>query len=215
MDYRLATAGDLAGVLALQSKYHVTTIREADKKDGFVTTLFSAELLSELIDREQGLFLAVEGSVVLGYAMAASWQYWSRWPLFQQMMADLPNIRVRGESLTLENSYQYGPICIDGTWRGKGVLESLFERARAGMAGRYRHLVTFINQINPRSYAAHVGKLGLEVVKTFTFNGNNYHELVYDTTRPVDRARVASLTVAFPTNEVGVAEEGGLRAAPC
>ncbi|HPY55741.1 MAG TPA: GNAT family acetyltransferase, partial [Sedimentibacter sp.] len=41
-------------------------------------------------------------------------------------------------------------------------------------------LITFINQINGRSYRAHVDKLGLEVIKTFDFNNNHYYELGYD-----------------------------------
>ena len=44
-------------------------------------------------------------------------------------------------------------------------------------------LITFINQINGRSYRAHVDKLGLEVIKPFDFNGNHYYELGYDMSR--------------------------------
>lgn len=54
--------------------------------------------------------------------MAASWEFWSKWPLFQFMIDDLPNTTYRGRALSTENSYQYGPICIDREYRGTEVL---------------------------------------------------------------------------------------------
>ena len=51
------------------------------------------------------------------------------------------------------------------------------------MAKRFPILVTFINKINPRSYEAHTKKLKLEVIKEFSYNNNNYYELVYDTSK--------------------------------
>ena len=51
------------------------------------------------------------------------------------------------------------------------------------MNKRYPILITFINHINPRSYNAHVKKLGLDVIKSFEFNNNHYYELGYDTSK--------------------------------
>ena len=62
-------------------------------------------------------------------------------------------------------------------------LEKLFDFARENMAKRFPILVTFINKINPRSYEAHTKKLKLEVIKEFSYNNNNYYELVYDTSK--------------------------------
>ena len=81
------------------------------------------------------------------------------------MIQDLPNTKYLGEILSTENSYQYGPICIDGEYRGTKVLPNLFEFSRRQMVDRYPILITFINHINPRSYIAHTRKLGLEVIK--------------------------------------------------
>jgi hypothetical protein len=51
------------------------------------------------------------------------------------------------------------------------------------MKKRFPILITFINQINHRSFHAHSVKLGLEVIKIFDFNGNHYYELGYDTAK--------------------------------
>ena len=180
MEYRNANINDIYGVSQLQKKYHIYTISEEDKPDGFVTTLFTEEQFKELIEKENGLAIACDNDKVIAYAMAASWDYWSAWPLFQYMINDLPNIQYLGYTLSTENSYQYGPICIDKQYRGTEVLPNLFEFSRLQMKDRYPVLITFINQINGRSYRAHVDKLGLEVIKTFDFNNNHYYELGYD-----------------------------------
>ncbi|HSN65817.1 MAG TPA: GNAT family acetyltransferase, partial [Fusibacter sp.] len=112
MIYRNATLADIPKISELQSIYHVSTISEEDKPNGFVTTLFSEQQFKEIIEKEQGLAIACDGDAVVAYVMAASWDYWSAWPLFQHMIQDLPNTEYLGQTLTLENSYQYGPICI-------------------------------------------------------------------------------------------------------
>jgi len=183
MQYREATIQDIPGVSALQQKYHVATISAEDKPDGFVTTLFTEGQFKELIDKERGLSIALDGDKVVAYAMAASWQYWSAWPLFQHMIKDLPSIEYLGHTLSTDNSYQYGPICIHKDYRGTEVLPNLFEFSRNQMEKRFPILITFINQINLRSYRAHTEKLGLELIRTFEFNNNCYYELGYNTSR--------------------------------
>ncbi len=180
MIYRNATLEDIPAVSELQQKYHVSTISEEDKADGFVTTLFTEEQFKELIQKENGLAIACDGDRVVAYAMAGSWEYWSQWPLFQHMIKDLPNTEYLGQVLSMENSYQYGPICIHKDYRSTEVLPNIFEFSRTQMNKRYPILITFINQINPRSLKAHTEKLGLEIIKPFEFNNNQYYELGYD-----------------------------------
>lgn len=183
MIYRNATVKDIPQIEELQKRYHVSFISEEEKKSGFVTTLFTTEQLRELIETENGISLACDGDKVIAYAMAGSWQFWSKWPLFQHMIADLPDTEYLGQTLSMENSYQYGPVCIDMTYRGQGVLQDLFAYSARQMNVRYRLLITFINHINTRSFAAHTKKVGMDVIKSFIFNGNNYYELGYDTAR--------------------------------
>jgi hypothetical protein len=185
MKLKIAQISDIDKVLELHSKYQINSIKEEDKKDGFVTTAFTKEQLTKLISEEQGLFIAIKDEQVVAYVMSASWQFWSIWPMFVHMIKDLPNLTYLGQTLSVDNSYQYGPVCVDKSVRGTGVLEALFDFARAEMSKKYPILVTFINKINPRSYEAHTRKLGLEVIQEFEFNNNNYYELVYDTSKKI------------------------------
>ena len=177
MQYKIAEIKDIEGVLKLHAKYQIDTIKEEDKKDGFVTTSFTKEELTLLIEQEKGLFIAVEGDEVLAYVMAASWAFWSRWKMFAYMIDTLPKLFYHGTQLSVENSYQYGPICIDKRVRGTSVLQNIFSFSKSEMSKSYPILVTFINKQNPRSFAAHSRKLGLEVIHEFKFNDNQYWEL--------------------------------------
>ncbi|MEE4243858.1 MAG: hypothetical protein V2I33_00515 [Kangiellaceae bacterium] len=184
MDLLLATIDDLDAVLALHRRYHVDTISDKDRPDGFITTPFKQQQLQDLIDQEQGLFIAKETSgQVVAYLMAASWQYWSQWPIYQFMIEQLPKQRYQGIQLSVDNSFQYGPVCVDVDYRGSGLFAELFEFSLARMALRFSVLLTFVNKVNPRSYQAHTRKVGLDLIEEFSFNDQNYYELGCLTTR--------------------------------
>ena len=185
LEYRLAQLEDIDNVLELHFRYQVDSINEEDKKDGFVTTAFTVEQLSDLINQEQGLFIGIKNGEVLAYVMAASWDFWSKWPMFAHMIKDLANLTYLNQTLSTTNSYQYGPVCIDKSIRGSGALENIFDFAREEMSKRFPILITFVNKINPRSFEAHRRKLGLEVIQEFEFNSNEYYEMVYDTSKKV------------------------------
>lgn len=187
MVLEIANKSHVEGILKLHAKYQIDSIKEEDKKDGFVTTAFTKEQLEDIIEKEQGIFVALKNDVVVAYVMSASWTYWSKWPMFVYMIEDLPNLRYLGREITVDNSYQYGPVCVDKAFRGQGILEALFDFALEKMSKKYEILVTFVNKINPRSFEAHKRKLGLEVIQEFEFNNNNYYEMVFDTSKRVLR----------------------------
>ena len=127
MKLKIAQISDIEKVLELHSKYQIDGIKEEDKKDGFVTTAFTKEQLTKLINEEQGLFIAIKDEQVVAYVMSASWQFWSVWPMFAHMIKDLPNLTYLGQTLSVDNSYQYGPVCVDKSVRGTGILEAIFD----------------------------------------------------------------------------------------
>jgi hypothetical protein len=98
--------------------------------------------------------------------------------MFVHMIKKPPNLTYLGQTLSVDNSYQYGPVCIDKSLCGSGMLEDIFYFSLVEMAKRYRILVTFINKINPCSFAAHTKKLKLSVIQEFEFNNHHYYELV-------------------------------------
>jgi hypothetical protein len=177
---RLATKNDVEGILALQTLNLFANLSEAERQEGFVTTPFTVEQIEALL-AEDGVFVADMNHKIVGYAYAGSWQYFSQWPIFPFMVSRFPDCPFRGEVLTMENSFQYGPVCIDHSLRGTDAFSRLFAAMRKGMSDRYPIGGTFINQINARSVKAHTQKLDLEIIDDFGFNGQRYFGLAFFT----------------------------------
>ena len=97
------------------------------------------------------------------------------------MIQELPKNALNRQILTAENTYQYGPMCVERAFRGKQVFESVFFASLANMASRFPTMVTFVNQINRRSYAAHTRKAAMTTVGTFHYNNNDYYMLACPT----------------------------------
>lgn len=183
MEYRKAELKDIPGIILLEKKYHISSISQEDKAGGFITTYFSENKLRRLVEEEKSLAVACHGDRIAGFAGAASWQFWGTWPVFQPLIDDLPNITYKGIILSVNNSYQYGPACIDREYRGTEVLANLFEASRLLMKDRYAVTVTYVNQTNQRSFQAHTRKLGLDIVKEFEFHGNQLYVLCNETSK--------------------------------
>ncbi|WP_313115240.1 GNAT family acetyltransferase [Aequorivita sediminis] len=182
---RLAYKHDIEGVLLLQEKYLYRNLSEEERKQGFVTTPFSTSQLEEIISLK-GLFVAEnETNEVVAYAFAGSWKYFEQWNIFKLMIARLPQLSFNGSKMTTENTFQYGPICIDKKHRRTGLLNQLFEEMRIEFYKKYPIAITFINKVNIISIKAHTKKLGWVIIDEFEFNNSTYISLAFDMKRSV------------------------------
>jgi hypothetical protein len=180
MTFRLADLSDIEGVLSLQEKYLITNIPLEKRSGGFVTTPFTPEQIQQAIALD-GLFVAVQDNLIAGYVFAADWNFFSQWPIFPYMVARIPRLSFGDFKLTAENTFQYGPICIDSAFRGSDVLHGLFAVMSKRLALKFPVGLTFINKQNERSFAAHTKKLSLLVVDQFEFNNNEFYMLAFPT----------------------------------
>ena len=85
------------------------------------------------------------------------------------------HVTIEGKKLVLENTYQYGPMCVDRSIRGTGAFEALFFASLDQFRDRFPIMLTFVNQINKRSENAHSNKAHMETVGTFDFGDNHYY----------------------------------------
>jgi hypothetical protein len=177
--FHIATNQDIALVLNLQQKYLSANLTDKEKEAGFVTTPFTVSQLEDVI-AQQGLFLAKQNQQLIAYCFGASWQYFSQWPIFVHMISFFDELQYQDSNITVHNSFQYGPICIDIPFRGTGLVKTLFEFMRQNMQHRYPISVTFINKINIPSFKAHTQKLNWQVLREFSFNNNTYYVLAYN-----------------------------------
>jgi predicted GNAT family N-acyltransferase len=111
----------------------------------------------------------------MGSTLGAS----ARIPILVKMIECYDSLRFDGRLLNEYRSYVYGPVCVDRSVRGQGVLESLFRECLAQLAGRFELGVLFISAENQRSSEAHRRKLGMERVGEFEFEENMFHVLAF------------------------------------
>ena len=181
---KLGIISDIKGILTLQKANLHDNLSVDERKQGFVTTPFSEAQLKELLE-QRGIFVAEERGEIVGYAMAGSWDFFSRWPIFPYMVSRLRSLVFLDNHLLPEHTFQYGPVCIAYSHRGTGLFPILFEEMRLELSSRYPVGVTFINRINVHSYMAHTRKLGLTVIDEFEFSGRSYYGLAFDTSKSV------------------------------
>jgi hypothetical protein len=179
---RIGTERDIDGIIALQSQNLYANLSAAELAGGFVTTPFTPELI-RLLFAQNGVFVAEIDGEIVGYLLAGDWAFFSQWEIFRVITSRLPAIQFQGIKIDVEQSFQYGPVCIDRTLRGSGILPELFAKMRAGFAPNFPIGVTFINQLNQRSLMAHTRKLDLEIIDEFELNGNSFYTLAFSTTK--------------------------------
>ncbi len=181
----IAKNSDIEGILDLQELYLVSNLSDEEKVTGFVTTPFTIPLLEYVIS-QNGIFIAKQNNKIIAYAFAASWEFFSQYPIFEYMISLFPRYKFRDFELNTTNSFQYGPVCIHKEFRGQGLIKVLFEFMRIHILEKYPLSVTFINKINIPSTKAHVEKLNWTIIDEFSFNNNNYIVLAYDMKIPID-----------------------------
>lgn len=191
IEMRFATLDDLHAIDGLQSKYHVSKMPLEAQDQGFVTTPFTHDQLRTLVKDENGMLLAWRGEQLLAYMVAASWHYFEQWPIFEHMVSLFPETPYLETQMTYDNSYQYGPVCIDEAARGTGLLQRMFPVMREHMHQRFPYGLTFINKRNARSFAAHTTKLKLDVIREFGFNDQQYYMLGFPTQHAVTGEQAA------------------------
>ncbi len=179
MECRKGNTNDIPEVLELQSKNLYGNLNEAQRQKGFVTTPFTTKQIQDII-LEDGLFVAEDDNTIIAYVYAGSWSYFKQWEIFNVMIQRFPLLDFKGQSISVNNTFQYGPICIAEPYRGKGLINQIFETMRLNFVNLYPISLTFINQANTISEAAHVKKLGWEIIDSFSYNNNTYITLALD-----------------------------------
>jgi hypothetical protein len=175
---RIAIESDIDGILDLQSDNLYSQLSPADLAGGFVTTPFTPDLLRQLLAQD-GVFVAEFEDKIGGYLLAADWKFFSKWEIFRVMAARLPELKFKDREITVERSFQYGPVCIDRDLRGSDIFPRLFSLMRSNFGSRFPIGVTFINKLNQRSFVAHTRKLDLEIIDEFELNGNSFYTLAF------------------------------------
>ena len=177
MQVQLAQPADFPAILQLQSRFHLSALPETELAEGFVTTQLEPETLARMSARN-ALWVA-RADELAAYACAVEWEFYANSGFVEAVFARLP-LPFDERLVTANNSFIYGPACIEPRFRGQGILPALTDAIKA----RYAHRefgVCFVDARNARSLAAHEGKLGFRRIAELPFADVIYHMLAFPT----------------------------------
>lgn len=161
---RRALDEDIPEVCELLKKNFVDNLTESQKKDGFLSILFTEGELREMADNGV-MIVALFESRVVGFLTTQTCEYNLEIPIARTMVKILSDVIDEHRTLVC------GPVCIDGDFRGLGILEQMYGRLALEAEGSYDTGITFVSDSNPRSIAAHRNKLGMTPAGQFEENG--------------------------------------------
>ncbi len=178
MDFRRATSEDFSDILKLQATNFIGNLSTEDPTDGFLSAEFTCQQLEEIAN-DVALLVASEKDRILCYLCACSCDYYKQFPLLATMIRSFDSILYLGKPLRSYNIFIYGPVCIDKSHRGRGLLRGLYEALLGELSGKYEVGAAFISKDNPHSLAAHVNGLGMASPGGFEFRGRHYDILAF------------------------------------
>lgn len=176
--FRRAAAADYPAILRLQSAAYIANISKEDRREGFLSAMFTLEQVSAVAE-DLGTMLAIVEGHVAGFLCASRGEFNRQLPVPAKMLECYDHMRFEGKPLSSFTSYLYGPVSLDREYRRRGLLRGLYEAQKRDLAGRFEIGVAFVSRSNPHSLQAHVTGLGMKEVGDFEVQGNAYVILAF------------------------------------
>lgn len=175
----VANEEELKAIHALNQRNLKLHLSPAEKeKEGFVTWLYSLELLQNM-HRLAPSVIVKDGDVVAGYALVTLKEAGTFHPDLRNMIKHLESLSHKGRPLSFYNYYCMGQICVDKAYRGKGLVRLLYQHHKEVYGQVYDLLVTEISTSNKRSQRAHEN-IGFKTVHTYSDAMDEWNVVVWD-----------------------------------
>jgi L-amino acid N-acyltransferase YncA len=179
MEYRRPSADDFTKIVDLQNRNLLSVLGETEQADGYLSAAFSEQQFREM-NNDLCVVVCADREKIAGYACATSIEYNKGVPLVANMLKQFQHVSYKGKPLNAYRSFIYGPVCIDKEYRGKGILNNLFDKMKWLILHEHPELellTVLIAKENIRSIKAHE-KLDMETVGEFQFNNRTFLILV-------------------------------------
>jgi predicted GNAT superfamily acetyltransferase len=151
---------------------------DEQKEEGFVTWLYSIELLSQMHDLAPGI-IAKDEERVAAYALTTLRESSSFHPDLKEMFQNLSNVFYQGKPLSSHHFYCMGQICVAKEYRGKGLVKALYQKHKEAYGNEYDFILTEISTRNYRSLKAHQ-KIGFKTIHTHRDAMDEWNVVVWD-----------------------------------
>jgi predicted GNAT family N-acyltransferase len=162
---------DLKGILALQkANLTVNLASEEISSQGFVTVDHTYDQLSNLNDQEKHI-IAKDNEKVIGYVLAMTEKSKSDIPILIPMFNIFRQINFNGKTIAKHNYIVVGQVCINKSYRGKGIFDNCYAAYREHYKDKYEFAITEIAKTNHRSLNAHK-RVGFKEIYNYTTSDN-------------------------------------------
>ncbi len=173
------TKDELEGILSLQARNFKTKLTEQEARDeGFVTVHHDFETL-ELMNSYEPQIIAVEDDEVVGYALVMAQELKHNIPVLEPMFRKLSGLYFGSSKISDTKYYVMGQVCIDKSYRGKGLFKNMYDMHKIALAEKYEFCITEVSESNKRSMRAHE-KVGFENIHAYSDDTDNWNILLWD-----------------------------------
>ena len=166
---RCSTGNELEQILSIQKRNLRTGLTEETRaNEGFLTVSHSMDILSRMNETCPHI-LAKSGSQVAGYALCMHPNHSNDIPVLKPMFKKIDKL--------LDKGIKYmamGQICIDKTFRRKGVFAGLYKFMGDQLREEYDVIITEVDSANVRSLGAHY-KVGFKDLLAYQSAGHTWH----------------------------------------
>ena len=175
----VTTEEELAQIARLSASNLVTNISvETKAAEGFVTWSYPLATL-KLLHALQPSVTVKDHDIVAGYALVLTRECTVVYPPLKGMIEHMRGLPFRGQPLLDHRVYVMGQICVHPAYRGKGVVDLLYQFHRQEFSSRFDLLVTEISTSNIRSMKAHL-KTGFNVIDTYRDEQDEWNVVLWD-----------------------------------
>lgn len=175
---RAAQPTDASALAALANQHTYSQLDDEARKSGFLTGSFAVPALQAMLASVPGQLAELDGELV-GFIINSRLDPERYPPLVQEIMALLPQLHYQQRPLAAYHWFFYGPVLVKPAYRGRGLLQQLFQANQRTLAGRFELGIAFIAEENTASLHLHKQKLGLQVVGQCLHQGTAYAILVF------------------------------------
>jgi GNAT superfamily N-acetyltransferase len=164
---------ELLKVLELQKRNTRKVLPPEElRSEGFVTVVHDLDLLKKM-QQSCPHILAKKDEEVVGYALAMVPDFRAKIPVLVPLFELVDRLLPDSKYLVM------GQICIDKSFRGKGIFSQMYRYYRDQLHTTYDCLVTEVSSDNQRSLQAHL-HVGFERLYTHVENEEEWITLVWN-----------------------------------
>lgn len=152
--------------------------KETKEKEGFVSWLYSMELLKKIHQLSPSVII-IDRLKVVAYALTTLISSRAFHADLETMFRNLEAVHFKNKPLSSYHFYCMGQICVAKEHRGKGLVNMLYQKHKELYSDKFDFILTEISTSNVRSLKAHE-KIGFQTIYTYKDEMDEWNVVVWD-----------------------------------